>query len=269
MVLSTTTIVVLLGWFLQGQASQGSGARTQSGSASREQVSHLCPDPPRGRSSTFYFGGHGGRSVAGCQWHGSLHARFAEGAYTVPQGRGEASETPGEQRYQGATVGSVPERELRAAFLEQKRLFTRDVAAIERDLEQALIASKQAVSQVQAIAHGSATTAPMQVATVSPDEEDAWARLIHTPQAVEGLSQDAMLAEALQEATGSASAKIVFDAQEGHHCWGPSYCCPTEACCSTPFLHLLLSLRVEGFLTLFPTLPQGGYTPPSTLLVDP
>ena len=93
------------------------------------------------------------------------------------------------------------QRELKAAFLEQKKQYTRDSAVLDRDLEQALHACNQAVAAVQDMASGrAASSAPMQVVHTQA-EEDAWDQLVGPSASPDmHVSQDAVLAQALQAA---------------------------------------------------------------------
>ena len=89
------------------------------------------------------------------------------------------------------------QRELKAAFLEQKKQYTRDSAVLDRDLEQALHACNQAVAAVQDMASGrAASSAPMQVVHTQA-EEDAWDQLVGPSASPDmHVSQDAVLAQA-------------------------------------------------------------------------
>ena len=95
------------------------------------------------------------------------------------------------------------QKELKSTFLEQQRQYSRDAAALDKELEAALQASREAVSLVRAMANnrGEKAEAPMQVADFSQEEDDAWESLVGTPMLPAGpLTQDAMLAQALQAA---------------------------------------------------------------------
>ena len=93
------------------------------------------------------------------------------------------------------------QKEMKQAFLQNKRQFQKDLDALDKDLQQALQQSHAAISQVQSLAQGhAAAPATLEpVAMETQEEEDSWLNFIGTPGPAE-VTPDQCLAQALQEA---------------------------------------------------------------------
>ena len=96
------------------------------------------------------------------------------------------------QRYQ---------REMKQAFLQNKKQYQKDLDGIDRDLHLAMSQSQEAIAHVQRLAQGQQappehdSPAPME----TQEDEDSWLSFIATPSAPEA-STDQCLAQALKEA---------------------------------------------------------------------